>query len=372
MKISLPSRSAKWTALALIGAAWAMSWEVARADETYLPACYKPAPTAKSVIRFPSRPGPFRVALVNGYTGVPWRTQMIQQSKAWAARPENAKHIKELKVVSTGSEAGAQIAAIDNFIQAGFDVIVFDPVNPKAFDAVIRRAKKAGTVLVAFDNPVDNADIVQITPEWTRFESIRTQAVIDQMPVKKGRLLEVRGPAGNAADRDLHAGVTKVLEKYKDIRVTEVVGNWDAGTVQKAVADAITVNGHFDAVTCQYGCQGVTRALQSTGSPSVPVGGDAANGFVKALVAQRLPGVAVSTSPAQGPVALQAAVALMQGKALPNLAFLPIPYAKSTDLKDGVHYFSNLPDSYETVASYTECGVVFEPQEINRFRADNN
>jgi len=297
---------------------------------------------------------------------------MIQQSRAWAARPENARSIKELKVVSTGSDVAAQIAAIDNFIQAGYDVIAFDPVNPKAFDAVIRRAKRTGTILVAFDNPVDNSEILQITPDWARFEGIRTQAVVDQMPVKKGRLLEVRGPAGNAADRDLHFGMQKVLRQYKDIKVTEVVGNWDTGTVQKVVADAIAVNGSFDAVTCQYGCQGVTRALQAARSPAIPVGGDAANGFVKALAAQKLPGVAVSTSPAQGPVALQASVALLQGKAFPTLAYLPIPHVLTKDLKSGVHYFPNLPDSYETVASYLDCGVVFEPDEVNKFLHNNN
>ena len=359
------------TAVVLAVASLGMSPSSAAAD-TYMPACYKPAPGVTTTIKYPARPGPYRIALVNGYTGIPWRTQMIQESRAWAARAENARNIKELKVVSTGADVAAQIAAVDNFIEAGYDVIAFDAVNPKAFDAVIRRAKKAGTVLVSFDNPVDNSEILQITPEWTRFETIRTQVILDQMPVKKGRLLEVRGPAGNAADRDLHAGMQKVLSNYKDIQVTEVVGNWDTGTVQKVVSDAIAVNGNFDAVTCQYGCQGVTRALQAARSPAIPVGGDAANGFVKALAAQKLPGVAVSTSPGQGPVALQAAVALLQGKTFPTRAYLPIPYVLTKDMKPDVNYFPNLPDTYETVASYVDCGISFTPQEVNKFLADNN
>jgi ribose transport system substrate-binding protein len=299
--------------------------------------------------------------------------QMIQQSRAWAARPLNQVHIKELKVVSTGPDVAAQIAAIDNFIQAGYDGIAFIAVNPKAFDAVIRRAKQAGVVLVSFDNPVDNPDIVRITPEWIEFEGdIKAKAVLDLMPQKKGKVLEVRGIAGNSTDRDRHEGVKKILAKHKDIQVVEVTGNWDTGTVQKVVSDAIAVNGRFDAFICQHGCRGVTNAIKATGHPVVPVGGDAENGFVKALIEQKIPGISVSTSPGQGPVALNATLALLQGKALPALVNLPTPNTLTRDMVAGVNYFPELPDSYETVSSYPACGIGFTPGEIGRFTADNN
>jgi ribose transport system substrate-binding protein len=357
--------------MALVAAA--ATAPVAQATETFLPACYKPAAGVSTTVSYPARKGPYRVALVNGHTGIPWRMQMIQQTRAWAARPEVAKDIKELKVVSTGADVASQIAAIDNFIQAGYDAIAFIAVNPKAFDAVIRRAKKAGTVLVSFDNPVDSPDVVRITPEWIEFEGdIKTQAVVDLMPVKKGKLLEVRGLPGNSTDRDRHAGVRKVLDRYKDISVVEVTGNWDTGTVQKVVADAIAVNGKFDAVVCQHGCRGVTSAMKAAGHPPVPVGGDAENGFVKALIEQKIPGISVSTSPGQGPVAMRAALALLQGQALPSLVNLPTPNVLTKDMKAEVNYFPSLPDSYETVSSYASCGISFTPDEINKFNPDNN
>lgn len=340
--------------------------------ETFLPACYKPAPGNNPVVQYPARKGPYRLALVNGYTGIAWRAQMIRESRVWAARPENARYIKELKVVSTGSDVAAQIAAIDNFIQAGYDAIVFDAVNPKAFDAVARRAKQADVVLVSFDNAVDNPGIVRITPDWVEFEAIKAQAVVDSMPDKKGKVLEVRGPAGNSTDRDRHSGFEKVLHGYKDIAVTQVTGNWDTGTVQKVVSDAIAVNGNFDAIVCQHGCAGVTSALKAAGSPPIPVGGDAANGFVKAMVEQKIPGISVSTSPGQGPVALQAAIALLQGRGLPSLVNLPTPYTLTKDMKPNVNYFPALPDTYETVAGYANCGVEFKPADITHILSDNN
>jgi len=330
---------------------------------TYMPDCYKPAPGSSAALKFEPRSGPYRIALANGHTGIPWRMQMIQSVKAWAARPENARDIKELKIVSTGPDVAAQIAAIDNFIQAGFDAVAFIAVNPKAFEAVIKRAKKAGTVLVSFDNPVDSPDVLRITPDWIEFEgAIKTQAVIDQMPAKKGTILEVRGIPGNSTDRDRHLGFRQVVEKYPDIKVVKVV------------SDAIAVHGHFDAIVCQHGCRGVTNALAASGHPKVPVGGDAENGFVRALADNAIPGISVSTSPGQGPVAVRAAIALLKGESLPSLVNLPTPNVRTADMKAGVNYFPNMPDSYETVSGYAVCGkdMVFAPEELTRQTPDNN
>ena len=69
---------------------------------------------------------------------------MIQTAKAYAAQPDIAAKLKEFKVVSTGEDVAAQIAAINNFIDSGYDAIVTDATNPTAFKQVIKRANDAG------------------------------------------------------------------------------------------------------------------------------------------------------------------------------------------------------------------------------------
>jgi ribose transport system substrate-binding protein len=349
--------------------------QAAASDSTFMPQCYVPAAGIETVIKYEKREGPYRIALVNGHTGIPWREQMIKSVKAWTARPENAKDIANLKIISTGSDVAAQIAAIDNFIQAGYDAIAFIAVNPTAFDAVIKRAESAGTVLVSFDNPVDSKKVLRITPEWTSFEGeIKTKSVVNQMREPKGRVLEIRGIQGNSTDRDRHLGLERVLKDYPDIQVIEVVGNWDTGTVQKVTADAIAVHGDFDAFICQHGCRGVTNAMDATGHPIVPVGGDAENGFVKALATKNIPGISVSTSPGQGPIAIRAAIALLRGEAFPSTVNLPTPHIETADMKPNVNYFPDEPDTFETVTGYAACGtdMVFTPAELNGQTADNN
>ena len=107
------------------------------------PQCYVPWAADTKFVQYPAKKGPFRIALANGYIANTWRIQMIQTAKAYAAQPEVAKKLKEFKVVSTGEDVAAQIAAINNFIDSGYDAIVVNAQNPKAFGPVIKRAKEA-------------------------------------------------------------------------------------------------------------------------------------------------------------------------------------------------------------------------------------
>ena len=87
---------------------------------------------------------------------------MIQTAKAYAAQPDVAAKLKEFKVVSTGEDVPAQISAINNFIDSGYDAIVVNAQNPTAFGPVIKRAKEAGVILVAFDNILDTEDAINV------------------------------------------------------------------------------------------------------------------------------------------------------------------------------------------------------------------
>jgi ABC-type sugar transport system, periplasmic component len=61
--------------------------------------------------------------------------------------PGDQDFIKELKIVSTGTDVAAQIGAIDNFINAGYDVILINAVSSTALKPIVERAKRAGVLL---------------------------------------------------------------------------------------------------------------------------------------------------------------------------------------------------------------------------------
>src|SRR5690349_8930051 len=101
------------------------------------PECYKPGAADTKYFQWPAKKGPYRIALANGFIANDWRVQMIQTAKAYAAQPDIATKLKEFKVVSTGEDVAAQIAAVNNFIDSGFDAIVVNAQNPAAFKPVI-------------------------------------------------------------------------------------------------------------------------------------------------------------------------------------------------------------------------------------------
>ena len=339
--------------------------------ETYRQECFAGAPDT-GTIQYDAKDGPYKLAFVNGFAGNDWRIQAIQSAKAWAARPENAENIEEFSVVSVGNDSAAQIAAIDNFIAAGYDGITFIAVNPSAFEGVIRRANREGTVLVPFDNVLDTDKVAQVNESQLALGALKAQAVKDIAGADLKKVLMVNGLPGNSTDRDRRLGMMSVLESVEGVEIVEVVGNWDTGTSQKVVADALATHGEFDAVVSQHGGAGTINAMIAAGHPIVPMGLDAENGVRMLIDEHKIPGVSASQAPAMSAVALEATVALLQGNKLPQTIFLPIPQVKSEDVEAGVNFFPDLPKSFNTGTGYADCFAPFTPEELLGQSADDS
>lgn len=357
--------------LLLTTALLALGTSQAWAADTHRAECFAPAP-GTSTISYDAKDGPYKIAFVNGFAGNDWRIQAIQSAKAWAAREANAAKIDEFTVVSVGNDSAAQIAAIDNFIAAGYDAITFIAVNPTAFEPVIRRADRAGTVLVPFDNVLDTDKVVQINESQMALGALKAQAVMDELGGDASKILMVNGLPGNATDRDRRLGMMSVLENVDGLEIVEVVGNWDTGTSQKVVADALATHGQFDAVVSQHGSAGTINAMQAAGHPIVPMGVDGENGVRMLMDDLDIPGVSASQAPAMSAVALEAAVALLEGNALPQTVYLPIPQVAAADLAPGTNYFPDLPKSFNTGTGFEACFTPFTPEELLGQTPDNS
>jgi ribose transport system substrate-binding protein len=356
----------------LLGSVALFSVATAAHAETYKPDCFAPAPGVTKSIQLPAKEGPFRVALVNGFAGNDWRINMIQAAKAWSALPDVKPDLKEFKVVSVGNDVAAQISAVDSLIAAGFDGIVINAVDPTSFGPVVKRAQKSGVALLAFDNVLDTDAIVQLNESQTELGAVKARDVVRRIGDKKNpKVLEVRGLPGNSVDRDNHNGMREVLDKVPGIQVVEVVGNWDTGTVQKVVADAIATHGAFDGIVCQHGCAGAVRAMLDAKVPMAPLGGDAENGTRMEMAANNVPGISAGQVPAMAAIAMSELIAELKGNALPTMSFLPIPTVVSEDLKDGVNYFSNLPKTFYAATGFKSCGLEFTSEQILGQTPDN-
>jgi len=328
------------------------------------PGCFAPWSAETKFLKWPGKPGPYRIAVVNGFVGNTWRIQMIKTAKAFAEDPAIKEKIAEFKVVSTGTDAPAQLGAIEDFINQGFDAIVTIAVSPEGFDRVIRLADKQNVVIVPFDNVLDTDKVMQVNEDQLAMGEKWAQFLLDQLKAEGktgGKILEVRGLPGNSVDRDRSIGIHKVLDASGgNWEVVQVVGNWDDGTAQKVTADAIAVHGKFDAVTVQGGSTGTVQAMMDAGHPMVPVAGESENGFRKMIATHAgdgLKGISIGQSPGLVAIAMKAAISALEGNVMPQLISVPLPVADFTTLKDGENFWSDLPDNFFTVNEFPPCGV---------------
>lgn len=328
------------------------------------PACFAPWSADTKYFQWEKQDGPYRIAVVNGFVGNTWRIQMIKTAKAFVEDPAIKDKIAEFKVVSTGTDAPAQLGAIEDFINQGFDAIVTIAVAPEGFDRVIRLADRENVVLVPFDNVLDTDTVMQVNEDqlemgrqWARFVLKELEAT----GKTSGKILEVRGLAGNSVDRDRSIGIHEIFDASAGPwEIVQVVGNWDDGTAQKVTADALAVHGTFDAVITQGGSTGTVQALIDAGHPMVPIGGEAENGFRKLVAkhsADGLKGLSIGQSPGLVAISIKAAIAALEGNVMPQLISVPLPAVDYTGLQDGVNFWTDLPDNFFTVNEFPPCGV---------------
>ena len=331
------------------------------------PACFIPAAKETKFFQWPAKKGPYRIALVNGFVGNTWRIQMIKTAKAYAELPDVKAEIKEFKVVSTGTDAAAQLGAIEDFINQGFDGIVVNAVSSTGFDRVIRLADQKGVVLTPFDNVLDTDKVMEVGEDQYKM-GVMSGQWIEKYVGDHGKLLEVRGVPGNSVDRDRHEGFRSIVDKAPNkFEVVEVVGNWATGDSQKVTADALAVHGHFDGIFTQGGSDGTVQALIDAHQPFVPMSGEGENMYRKQIAEywkDGLKGMSYGQSPALVAIAMKATISALQGNVMPQKVFIPIPYADFEHMKAGEDYFPDLNAQFFADNSFPPCGVTFTAPQI--------
>lgn len=331
------------------------------------PTCFAPWASNTKLLQYAAKKGPYRIALSNGYVANSWRIQMIQTAKAYVAQADVAAKLKEFKVVSTGEDVAAQIAAVNSFIDSGYDAIVVNAQNPAAFKPVIKRARAAGVVLVSFDGILDTEDAIKVNVDQEGLGKYWGAWMTKNIP-NGGKILEVRGVPGISVDRDRHDGLHEVLKASgKKWEVIEVVGKWDDATAQKVVADAIAVHKNFVGIAAQGGDTGVVQAMLDAKHPMVPFAGETENGFRKFCSMYASKGLLCAsggTGPAQVAVAIKTAIAALEGKVIPQSIKLPLATVEYPGFKEGVDFYADQSDNLYVGNSFPTCGINFTAQEI--------
>jgi ribose transport system substrate-binding protein len=274
-----------------------------------------------------------------------------------------------------GDDVAAQIAAVNTFIDQGFDAIIVDANSSSAFGGVVKKANDAGVALLSFDNVIDDAGNVQINVDQYGIGHKAAEFLLKESAADPANFLFVRGPVGQPVDIARAQGFGDAIKASgRKVNVTEVVGNWNVGDAQKVTADAIAAGGKFDGIYVEAGSQGASQAMLDSGKFIVPMVGEDENAFRLSCNENHDKGMhcqSGGTGPAQSAVAIKVALAAVKGEVIPSTIALPTSFSFSP-YKVGVEAFPELPGSTFTGNSFPSCKIGFTNEEISKQTGDNN
>ena len=281
--------------------------------------------------------GDYVIGLSNSFYGNTWRKQMVESFTEAAEEAKKAGYIADFEIQNGDGTVNTQIAQINSFILEGVDAICINAASSTALNDVIQQAMKQGIKIIAFDSIIDLDGAYTMDYDWVSMGEKKTQFVMDKIG-GKGNVLIVRGPSGAAPDEGIYEGITNVLNKYPDVKIAaEVLGEADATVTQEGILNIISSLPEIDAVITHCGADsmGVVNAFKSMGKDVPLTIGDNTAEFLKWWDAQSKDGyetLSVNSTPSCGAGALWTAVAVLNGKSVPQNMYLPFIYINQNEI----------------------------------------
>ena len=300
------------------------------------------------------------VGISNTLTGNGFREEMICSIKAQA---KASGVVSKIITANRTTDPSGQIADMRNLISAGVNVIVVNPSDRSALDAVIKEASDKGIIVVTVDQGVTSPLAYQLYNNQVKYATLGAEWLFKQLN-GTGNVVEMRGINGVSADADRHNGFTQTLANYPNIKVVKMTfTNWSLDPAAQQTKDILGSGLKVDGIWTSGIDSTVVDTYTTQKKKYVPVIGADNNAFIGQLTnlkSQGLLGAAVTNPPTVGGAGLAVGLDVLQGKTQPKLINLdPVIWDNVSDagqkeLKD--HYDSTLNAYYSVsyqVAPYT-------------------
>lgn len=318
---------------------------------------------------------PFTIGVSNGFVGSEWRTQMIKNMEEANAEYMAAGLTNELIIESADVDVQGQTQQIQNLINRGVDAIIINPNDQNALNPIIEEATDAGILMIAVDQEVSSAEIINVVTDQKEWAKISARWLAGQLD-SEGDIVLIEGFVGHPANEARMAGVDEVLAEHPGLNVVgRDTGMWDQATGQQVMSDFLASLPNIDGVWSQDGmAEGALRAVITADPAEWPVMvGEARAGHIQLwgdVLTDRPDFVSfgVVNPPGQGLDGLRVAVQLLSGEEIAdgvlrgefeNTIYVPIP---------GIVDEANFDEMYENYkdapASYTLDGMITDEEAL--------
>jgi D-xylose transport system substrate-binding protein len=179
---------------------------------------------------------------------------------------------------SANNDEQTQLAAFENMLSQGVQVIVLQPVNTGTAGGMVTSAHKSGVKVVGYDAMLLNGplDAMVMQDSWA-VGKLQAEAMVAWLKVKngsvKGNVALIRGQPGDSNANAMSSGVLEVLKANPDLRLVadQSHENWLPDKAMATTENLLTKFGNkIDAVICNNSgmARGVIAALDAQGLAS--------------------------------------------------------------------------------------------------------
>jgi inositol transport system substrate-binding protein len=251
-----------------------------------------------------------------------------------------------LQVEDAQNDVAKQQSQIQNFIAAGVDAIVVNPVDTDATAAMSKIAADAGIPLVYVNREPINIDTLPEKQAFVASNEMESGTLETQEVCKllggKGKAVVMMGELSNQAARMRTKDVHDVLatDACKGITIVEEqTANWSRTQGADLMTNWLSAGLEFDAVIANNDemAIGAIQALKAAGRPmdKVVVGGvDATQDALAAMAAGDLDVTVFQNAAGQGKGALDAALKFARGETVEKKVYIPFELVTPANLKD--------------------------------------
>ena len=245
----------------------------------------------------------------------------------------------ELQVEDAQNDVGKQLDQINNFIAAGVDAIIVNPVDTSATEAMTQAAEAAGIPLVFVNRQPINVDSLPdnqafVASDERESGTLQTQEVcrlLKDAGVTEAKIIVLQGELSNQAavqrTQDIHDVIATPDCAFMQI-VEEQTGNWNRQQGSDLMSNWMSAGTEFDAVISNNDemAIGAIQALKSAGTSMddvIVAGIDATQDALAAMQSGELDVTVFQNAAGQGQGAVDAALALARGEPVEQKVYIP-------------------------------------------------
>ncbi len=294
---------------------------------------------------------PYKVYLSLSYTGNDWQSEAENMIRALAASDRMKDKVK-LEVQVAGPNAQKQSQQINAMTQAGADAIVMYGASETLLNGAIKNACDKGVVVIAYDSFVSEPCAYNVTTDAAEFGRTGAEWLAHAMG-EKGNVVLVTGVPGFSTDTTRTNAAKAVFAKYPNMKViASVPGQWSQSVLRSELSKVLATKSwdDIDGLWIQVGCYAAAAMQDEAGIPDnkkKPCAGEGSNGHRLQMLPSGTkveganstyrpmgyPSISVVSGPFEGPLALQYAIDVIEGKTHPHLNIVHIPVVTSENVK---------------------------------------